>query len=61
MPMCATIRLAAYSNLAIVCTKLLMPGAALEILEREPGILLLFTDLGLPGEIDGRTWQSEPG
>jgi signal transduction histidine kinase/CheY-like chemotaxis protein len=29
-------------------------GAALEILDREPGTLLLFTDLGLPGEIDGK-------
>jgi CheY-like chemotaxis protein len=28
--------------------------AALEILQREPGILLLFTDLGLPGGIDGK-------
>lgn len=28
--------------------------AALETLQREPGIVLLFTDLGLPGGIDGK-------
>ena len=30
-------------------------AAALQILDREPDIRLLFTDLGLPGGVDGRT------
>jgi len=30
-------------------------ASALDVLEREPGIHLLFTDLGLPGGVDGRT------
>jgi signal transduction histidine kinase/CheY-like chemotaxis protein len=34
---------------------------ALEIVEREPGIRLLFTDLGLPGGMDGRALAERAG
>jgi signal transduction histidine kinase/DNA-binding response OmpR family regulator len=41
-------------ELGYVVTEAVDAESGLEILDREPGVQLLFTDLGLPGGIDGR-------